>query len=102
MAVITLTWNPPTAGNGGPVANYEVFRLQSNDSTPTESTIIDDGLSPITTIPVDLSKETSNGEYEYQDSSLNSQGGTSDYYWTVRATNNGGSSAGANPVKQTL
>lgn len=102
MALITLTWNPPQSGQGGPVASYEVFRLLSNDSTPTESTIIGDGNAPLHTVTADVSKESSNGEYEYQDNSLSSQGGISDYYWTVRAKNNGGSSAGANPVKQTL
>ena len=102
MALITLSWNPPQAGQGGPVAKYEVYRTLSNGSIPSESTIIGDGSSPIAEVPVDLAKESSNGEYEYQDTSLSSAGGTQDYYWTVRATNNGGSSAGATPVKQTL
>jgi len=102
MALITLSWNPPQAGQGGPVAKYEVYRILSNGSTPSESTIIGDGSNPLAEVPVDLSKESSNGEYEYQDDSLTSAGGTQEYYWTVRATNNGGSSAGATPVKQTL
>ena len=102
MALITLSWNPPQAGQGGPVAKYEVYRTLSNGSIPSESTIIGDGSSPIAEVPVDLAKESSNGEYEYRDESLSSAGGTQEYYWTVRATNNGGSSAGAPPVKQTL
>ena len=102
MALITLSWNPPQAGQGGPVAKYQVYRMLSSDSTPSESTIIGDGESPIAEATVDLAKESSNGEYEYQDDSLTSAGGTQEYYWTVRATNNGGSSAGANPVTQTL
>lgn len=102
MALITLSWNPPQAGQGGPVEKYEVYRTLSNGSTPSESTIIGDGSSPIGEVTVDPAKEASNGEYEYRDESLSSAGGTQDYYWTVRATNNGGSSAGATPVMQTL
>jgi len=104
MALITLSWNPPQAGQGGPVEKYQVYRMlsDSTSSNPSASTIIGDGNSPIAEVTVDLAKEASNGEYEYRDESLSSAGGTQEYYWTVRATNNGGSSAGAPPVMQTL
>ena len=96
MATVTLTWNPPATGTGGPVTNYEVFRKQGTAIAPADIISAPDAGFPETVAPVSGNSQT------YRDESLSS--GAGDYCWTVRAVNAGGGSLGASctPATQTL
>lgn len=88
MATVTLTWGAPTAGSGGPVANYKIYR---------ESGTITD---PATIISGTLLSTVADTVYTYDDTTLNSGDGAHSY--TVVASNTGGDSAGATPTTETL
>jgi hypothetical protein len=96
MADVTLTWNPPATGTGGPVTNYEVFRKQGTAIAPADIISSPDAGFPVTVAPVSGNQQT------HIDNSLSS--GAGDYCWTVRAVNAGGESAGAlcTPPTRTL
>ena len=88
MATVTLTWDAPNSG--GPVENYNVYRLAGNSTSESD---IKAG-SLLTT--VNSSTRT------YADTTLASGAGA--YSYTVTASNLGGAqeSAGAFPTSQTL
>lgn len=98
MAEVTLTWNPPATGTGGPVTNYEVFRKQGTAIAPADIISAPDTGFPVTVPPV----SGNTGSQTHIDNLLSSSAG--DYCWTVRAVNAGGESAGVlcSPPTQTL
>jgi len=89
MATVTLTWDAPQSGTGGPVANYKVYRKQGSGFTEAQ-------VKTGTLLTGTLSSSTRT----FDDTTLSSGAGAHTY--TVSAINTGGESAGAAPKTETL